>query len=71
MISDICKLVKVALTPVANRAASGSGMRLSRRMNRTDALLGQGSPLIAGGRELVARDVRMMKARVFAHDFNP
>lgn len=71
MISDICKLVRVALTPPANRAAIAPVQRRGRRVNRTDALLGQGSALISRGCEMSARDVRMMKARVLAHDFNP
>ena len=73
MISDLCKLVKVALTPVAGCA--GDEVRLRRgccaNVNRTSMLLGQGSALISKGRLASARDVRRMRAKVLSHDFMP
>ena len=71
MISDLCKLIKLAFTPVGDHSAIVSDVRAERRVNRTDALLGQGSALIARGREMTSRDVRRMRAKVLAHDFTP
>lgn len=45
MISDLCKLIKLAFTPVGDHSAIVSDVRAERRVNRTDALLGQGSAL--------------------------
>lgn len=71
MISDLCKLVKVALTSIDNHVAVASRLRQERCPNRTDALLGQGNALISRGREITSRDVRRMRSKVLSHDFAP
>ena len=71
MISDLCKLVRVAFTPIHGHASNGDQMRHERRSSRTDALLGQGSVPISRGFVMTSRDVRRMKAKVFSHDFRP
>ena len=71
MISDLCKLVKVAFTPIPSHATAESRLRQERRINRTDALLGQGNALIARGREMTSRDLRRMRSKVLSHDFAP
>ena len=71
MISDLCKLVRVAYTPIRGCAGEGDQLRQGRRSSRTNALLGQGSIPISRGLVMTARDVRKMKAKVFSHDFRP
>ena len=71
MISDLCKLVGVAFTPIRGCADEGGQLRHERRRSRTNALLGQGSVPISRGLVMTARDVRKMKAKVFSHEFRP
>ena len=71
MISDLCKLVSVAFTPVRGHASNGDQLRYERRTIRTNALLGQGNVPVSNGYVLTSRDVRRMKTKVFSHDFRP
>lgn len=71
MISDLCKLVRVAFTPIHGHSANERHLRYERHVNRTNALLGQGSVPISRGFVMTAKDVRKMKSKVLAHDFRP
>ena len=71
MISDLCKLAKVAFTPVRGYANNGDQMHHERCSSRTSALLGQGSVPVSRGFVMTSKDVRRMKAKVLSHDFRP
>lgn len=71
MISDLCKLARVAFAPIHGHASNGDQLRHKLRSSRTNALLGQGNVPVSHGYVLTSRDVRRMKTKVLSHVFRP
>ena len=71
MIYDLPKLVGVAFMPIRGRIDNGNQSHQKRCVNRTNALLGQGSVPVSRGFVMTSRFVRRMKDKVLCHDFRP
>ena len=69
MMSDLCKMIRLAYAQGDCAGAVRNDAFVRDRVSVPDTLLGRGNLAVASGRITTGRDMRQMRQRVLDHDF--